>query len=131
MEQEAESVPNSESRPTLLGHLAGVLEDHVNLAALEGRYEADLFMRRIFVLAAVVILCMAAFLLAQVAVIYGLSALGMPIWGASLLLGSVYALMGAMVFWRFGRRNPHAGAPFSGTRRELVHTLQWIQKLFS
>lgn len=123
--------PVDEPKHGIFADVAGVLEDHVNLAALESQYELELLAKRLVAFSAAFILALAAFLLAQVAVIYGLVAIGLPAWGACLLLVALYGVVAALIVTRWGTRNAKAGAPFSGTRRELVKTLQWIQKLSS
>jgi|GEM_PF-3104932 len=117
---------------SVLADLAGVLEDHVNLAALEAQYELEQARRRFLVAGIALMLGLSAFLLGQVAIVDGLVALfKWPVWVVCLLLMGVYGGAAAYIFNRYGARDPKAGTPFSGTRLELIETLQWIQKLFS
>jgi uncharacterized membrane protein YqjE len=119
-------------RPSLLADLAGVLEDHVNLAALEAQFEVQQASRRFLVLAIAAVLGLSGFLLLQVAIVDGLVVLlKLPVWGVCLILTVIYGTAAAVIFNTYGQRDPKAGTPFSGTRRELIGTLQWIQKLFS
>ena len=118
--------------PSLLANLAGVLEDHVNLATVEAQYEVEQARRRFMVMGVALLLGGVAFLLGQVAIVDGLVALfKLPVWAVCLILMVIYGGVAAYIFNNFGQRDLKAGAPFSGTRRELIETLQWIQKLFS
>jgi uncharacterized membrane protein YqjE len=118
--------------PSLLANLAGVLEDHVNLATIEAEFEVDQARRRFLVLGVALMLGSIAFLLGQVAIVDGLVALlKLPVWAVCLILMVIYGSAAAYIVTHFGRRDPKAGTPFAGTRRELIGTLQWIQKLFS
>ena len=131
-----EETTNGHSRethpPSLLANIAGVLEDHVHLATVEAQYEMDQARRRFLVLGTALVLGAIAFLLGQVAIVDGLVALfKLPVWAVCLILMVIYGGVAAYIATHFGQRDPKAGAPFSGTRRELIETLQWIQKLFS
>jgi len=120
-----------ERHPSLFADLAGVVEDHIHLATLEAQYEIQQTRRRAFFLAVAGILALAAFLLGQVAIVYGLVDLfKWPVWAVCLLLMVVYGVVAAFIVVNYTARDLKAGAPFSGTRRELIDTLQWIQKLF-
>lgn len=121
-----------ERHPTLFADLAGVVEDHVHLATLEAQYEIQQARRRMLLIGVAGILAMTAFLLGQVAIVDGLVALlKLPVWAVCLLLMVIYGAAAAFVIKNYTARDPKAGAPFSGTRREMIETLQWIQKLFS
>lgn len=120
-----------ERHPSLFADLAGVLEDHVHLATLEAQYEIQQTRRRALFLGVAGILALSAFLLGQVAIVDGLVSLfKLPVWAVCLLLMVVYGAVAAFIVKNYTERDPKAGAPFSGTRRELIDTLQWIQKLF-
>lgn len=118
------------SKSSILLEFLAILEDHLHLAALEGRYELSLLAKRVFAWSAALMLATAAFLLMQVAVIYGLSR-WMPVWAACLLLGGAYALAAIGLLYAFTRRDPRAGGMFSGTRREVFNTIQWIRQILS
>jgi hypothetical protein len=116
----------------LLANLAGILEDHVHLATVEAKYEVDQARRRFVAMGIALILGAIAFLLGQVAIVDGLGALfKLPVWAVCLILTVIYGSLAAYMFNSFGKRDLKAGAPFAGTRRELIATLQWIQQLFS
>jgi uncharacterized membrane protein YqjE len=130
--EETNGQPHTAKPPSLLANLAGVLEDHVHLATVEAQYEVDQARRRFLVMGIALILGAIAFLLGQVAIVDGLVNLfKLPVWAVCLILMVLYGGTAAYIFQNFGLRDPKAGAPFSGTRRELIETLQWIQKLFS
>src|SRR5690349_697800 len=103
---------NGQPPHSFLSELTGIIEDHLNLAALEGQYEIERATKKFVALAFSLILFGAAFLLAQVAVIYGLSLI-MPIWAASLLLAVVYGAAAGGLVWRLGRRDPKVGPAFA------------------
>jgi len=116
---------------SVLADVTAMLEDHMDLAALETQYEVEQAGRRSVAFGIIFMLALAAFLLVQVSVIYGLSALGMPVWGACLVMASVYALSAIAIFVRWGRRDARIGPAFAATRREMGETVQWMQKIFS
>ena len=129
---QAQDAEESAHQPSVFANLAGVFEDHVNLLALEAEYEMGQARRRLLAAAIGMLLGLAAFLLGQVAIVDGLVALfKIPVWAACLLLMVVYGSIAAYIVKRYALRDRKAGRPFAGTRRELIGTLQWIQKLFS
>jgi hypothetical protein len=121
----------TDERRSLFAEILHVFRGHVDLAGLEARYEAGQAMRRLLAFGAAALLGIAAFVYLQLAIVAGLVALGLKLVYASLILAAVYGA-GAYVILRFlARRDPNAGQPFEGTRREMEDTLEWIQKLFS
>ena len=130
METEENGSAATQQRPVRKRtHWAGILEDHLNLAALECEYEVSQGTRLLTIWAAAFALILAAFLLIQVGIVYGLASLGLPIWGACLLLGALYTTVAIVGIFRFGRRDPKAGPAFSGTMRELRESLRWMRSL--
>jgi len=121
-----------EQKPkTFLSELAGVLSDHIDLVSLEAGYESQQAARRLAAIVVAACLLFGAFVLLQVAILFGLARLGIGVGWASLGLAVLYGLIGTGIAARWGRRDPKVGSPFEGTRREVKESLQWIQKLFS
>jgi len=117
--------------PSVLADVSAMIEDHLDLAALETHYELQQAGKRGFAFAVIFMLALAAFLLAQVAVVFGLAALGLSIWVSCLVIAALYALAAVGIYVRWGRRDPRVGPAFAGTRREVGETLRWVQKIFS
>jgi uncharacterized membrane protein YqjE len=121
----------NDHKKTVVGEILDVLSDHLELAGLEARYESQTLARRFTAILVTAILAFGAFVMLQIAIIFGLAKVGIGIGWASLSLAAFYGVLGTVVFWKFGRRDPRGGGPFAGTRREVKESLQWIQKLFS
>lgn len=121
----------SERKTTIWRELAGQLSDHVDLAALELRYEGTQAMRRLAALGIMLILILTGFIVLQVAIIEGLGRFGLSMGWATLLLSGIYFLGAIIVYMVFCRRDPRLGPPFAASQREVHETLRWIQKLFS
>jgi heme A synthase len=122
---------DNEKRSTIWREATAQFADHVELAALELRYEARQAKRRAVAAATVLILVLTGFILVQAGIILSLMRAGLPAWVASFVLGGTYLVLALVVYVLFGRRDKRAGPPFQGTQRELGETLRWIQNLFS
>jgi len=106
------------------------ISDHIELAALEWRYEKDQSLRTVAAIGAAVFLLFFAFALIQIALIRALMVAGLSLGLACMVLAAVYATSAVVIVMKFGKRDRRAGEPFAGTRREARETFQWIQKLF-
>src|SRR5436853_594203 len=71
------------------------------------------------------------YVILQIAWVRGLMALGLPLGGATLVLSFVYLGVATYLGMQGGKRNPAAGSPFEGSRRELDRSKEWIRKRFS
>jgi len=122
---------DTDPKQTVISEVLDVLSDHVEILSLEWRYESRQAARRLAAVGIALVLSFTAFLLLQVALVYGLMAAGLNAGWASLLLAAIYMIAGAFAWQIFGRRDIRAGRPFEATRRQLPESKQWIQKLFS
>jgi len=122
---------NGHSRRSAIGEFISLLEDQMDLAALEGDYEKKHHLRRIGAVAAAAILGFVAFILLQVAIVMGIASFGIPLGWSCVVVASAYVVIGAMLLVKFARRDPRVGQPFQGTRTELRKNLRWIAELFS
>ena len=122
---------NGQETPALLPQILNLIEDHIELAHLEYRYEKTQSWRQLGVGALTAFCALSAFLFIQVAAILGLVRAGVPLYAICLGLGVVYTVCGFIFYRRFGHRDPRAGEPFQGSREELTRSLQWIQHLLS
>jgi len=122
---------DTEPRKTVVSEVLDVLSDHAEILSLEWRYESRQAGRRLAAIGVAVVLGLSAFLLLQVALVYGLMVAGLNAGWASLLLAAIYMIAGAVVWRILGKRDPRAGRPFEATRKQLPESKQWIQKLFS
>jgi uncharacterized membrane protein YqjE len=121
----------SENKTSIWREVAGQVSDHVDLAALELRYETQQAGKRLLAAGIIFVLALTGFIVLQVAAIGWLTRAGLSIGVAALLLSFSYFALAAAVYWKLGRRDKRAGPPFLATQRELHETLQWIQKIFS
>ena len=130
LEAESEEVPSKKTR-SFLSHLITILQDHLELAELEWKYERGQVQRRIAAWAIAALLILVAVVLLQIALISALMSQGLSLGVVCLTLTVVYGVIAGGIAFLFGRRDPKAGDPFQGTKQELLRNLQWIQKLFS
>jgi uncharacterized membrane protein YqjE len=119
------------TKPSFLREALGMLEDHAELASLEWRYERSQAIRRLVAVAIATGLAFGAFLLLLIATVYGLVSLGLNVGWVALGLGVLCAIASAIIVQTVGQRDPRAGRPFEGTRRQAHESIEWIQKLFS
>ena len=115
----------------ILNHVLELVEDHVELAHLEYRYERDQSWRRLAVGAITAVCVLGSCLFFQIALLLGLMKAGIPLYVLCLFFGVVYAGASALIYRRFGKRDPRLGESFQGTREEFTRSLQWIHRLFS
>jgi len=111
--------------------LFAVLEDHLELAALEWDYEKKQSSRRFSAILAAGALVISAFVLLNIALVRALAAFGGSLGWVCVGLGVLYVLAGVLFYRYGGLRDPRVGEPFQGTRQELNRSLEWIQKHFS
>jgi hypothetical protein len=121
----------STRRSNVWRDMAGQVSDHVELAALEFRYEAAQAKKRAQAWAVVFLLVLTGFIILQVAAVAGLVKLGLSLAGSSGILALAYFVLGSLVYWIQGRRDKRAGAPFAASQKEIKESLRWIQRLFS
>jgi hypothetical protein len=121
----------TETQTNIWKEVAGQISDHVDLASLEMRYEAEHAGKKLFSAAIIFILVLTGFIVLQVAVIGALMKLGLSLGLSALIVSVIYFALAAGVFQVLGRRNKRAGPPFIGTQRELHETMRWIQKILS
>jgi uncharacterized membrane protein YqjE len=122
---------NGESKKSITGEVLSLLEDHMELASLEWEYEKTQTKRRLGALAVIALLAMSAFAFLQIAIVYGLVALGLTFPLASLVLAGTYLIIAAILCSTMGKRDKRAGEPFQGTRQEIRRNIKWIRQIFS
>lgn len=120
-----------EPKKTMINEVLDVLSDHAEILSLEWRYESRQAAQRLVAIGVALVLGLTAFLLLQVAVVYGLMAIGLNAGWASLILAVIYLITGVVIWQTVWKRDTRAGRPFEATRRQLLESKQWIQKLFS
>jgi hypothetical protein len=120
-----------EDRSSLWRDVMEQISDHLDLAALELRYETQQAKKRLLAAVIVLILVLTGFMLLQVALVEGLMRVGLSLGLASFFLSLAYFTLALVAYWVLGRRDKRAGPPFFGTLREIHETLRWIQKTFS
>jgi len=120
-----------ETRGSIWKDVAEQMSDHVDLAALELRFEARQAAKLLWVAGVVLILVLTAFIVLQVAIVGALMRAGLSMGLAALLLSALYVALALAVYGMFGRRDKRMGPPFIGTQTEMRETLRWIQKIFS
>jgi uncharacterized membrane protein YqjE len=120
-----------EGRSSIWRDVTEQISDHVDLAALELRYETKQAKKRLLAAAASAVLVLTGFIVLQVALVGALMRAGLSLSLASFLLSLAYFLLALVVYWTLGRRDKRTGPPFLATQREIHETLRWIQKIFS
>ena len=121
----------TDKRSTIWSEVAGQISDHVDLASLELRFEADRAGKKLLACAIVFVLVLTGFIVLQVALVGALMKAGLSLGISALSLSGFYFVLALAVYGTLGRRNKRAGPPFSATQRELHETLRWIQKILS
>jgi hypothetical protein len=121
----------SNRRNNLWRDVTGQMSDHVELAALELRYETSQAKRRALAWAVVLVLVMTGFIILQVAVVAVLMKTGLSLARSSGILALAYFGLGALIYGLRGRRDGRAGPPFAASQKEIKESLRWIQRLFS
>ena len=123
--------PEAERKKGIFDDLRAMLADQTELARLEWRYESAQAARRGLALVAAALLLASAVGILEAVTLHLFVKAGLSWLAAASTLG-VLDLIGAGALWRFaGRRDPRAGQPFEGSRREALETVAWIRKLFS
>ncbi len=118
-------------KPSILQSVVGLLQDQLDLFSLELGFEKRQVRRRALALVAIGIFGLLSAALFQVAIVLWLAKEAPNIAGVCGLLGLLYGVIAGGIFWGLGRRDPRAGKPFEGSRRQLDENLKWIQTLFS
>jgi uncharacterized membrane protein YqjE len=111
--------------------VAEQVADHVDLASLELRFEAERATKKLVVAAAAFILVLTGFIVLQVAIVGGLMKTGLSLGLSATLLSSLYFLLAIGIYLKWGKRDRRAGQPFARTQTELRETLKWIQNILS
>ncbi len=117
-------------RHTIWKDVADQLSDHIELASLELSYESDRAAKKLFAVAAMLVLVLTGFIVLQVALIGGLMRLGLSLGVSALIFSTLYFVAAYAIFHRT-RRDKRAGPPFAATQRELKESIQWIQNILS
>ena len=103
---------------SLVDAVLGALAQALELAGLEARLAARSLARALLLALLGLLLIVCACLLAQAALIAGLLAAGLPVWGALALTAAINAVAFALVGRR--RRELLKAASFRATRRQLA-----------
>jgi len=114
-----------------LERVLSLLEDHVELAHLEYRFESDQARREAAFCGAAVLCAFLGFTFLQIALIIGLLRIGIPLYVLCLFFSVFYGCAGVFIYHRYGKRDPRVGEPFQGTREEAGKSLRWIHQLLS
>jgi uncharacterized membrane protein YqjE len=117
--------------PSLRQRILGLLDDHLELAQLECRYESEAGRRRLIALAFVALCLVSAFVFMQIVLTRTLLHRGWSLSGACLALALFWSAAGLGIYLKAGRRDPRVPEAFEGTRQELRRSLQWMQKHIS
>lgn len=123
--------PEPEAPKSTVGEMLSLLEDQMDLAALEWDFEKKHNVRRFGAIAGAVVLFLSAFVVLQAAAILGLVALGLGPGWACLALAGLELLVGGLLLSAMGKRDPKVGEPFKGTRQEFRKNIQWIRQILS
>jgi hypothetical protein len=118
-------------KPSAFREAAGLLEDHLSLAAVEAEYELALWRRRAIWIGLGVVACLAALVWLEVTAFWGLAAIGLAPVACSGILFGFHALVAAIAIIVAKRRDESAGQPFEGSKEQWRRTRVWIQELFS
>jgi len=118
------------TKKSFIGEALGLLEDQIELVALEWQYEKSHSLRRILAVVFGVLFAVAAFSMMLVAAVLGLVSLGLTTAQACLILGGILAVIAAILLLGFTQRDPQAGPPFQGSREEARKNIQWIRRFF-
>ena len=121
----------TDRRSTIWREVAGQISDHMDLASLELRYEAQHAGKKLLAAAIIFLLVLTGFIVLQVALVGALMKGGFSLGVSALILSGVYFLLALVVYGALAHRDKRVGPPFSATQRELHETLQWIQKILS
>ena len=117
--------------PSLGRRILELLENHLELVQLECRYESGVGRRRLYSMAFAVLCLVSAFVFIQVVLTVVLLYWGFPLYATCLTLALFWAVVGVLIYQKYGQRDPLVREPFEGTRQELRTSLQWIQKNIS
>ncbi len=117
--------------PSLPNRLLDLVDDHIELAELETRYELKKGHKRLEALLAVGLGIAATFVLVLVSLLDALMRAGVPIYASGLILALLVGGASYAIYHHHGQRDAEAGEAFSGSRQELRRTLQWIRQHLS
>jgi uncharacterized membrane protein YqjE len=121
----------TEKRGNIWSEVAAQVSDHVDLASLELRFEAEHAGKKLLAAGIIFVLVLTGFIVLQVAIVGALMRAGLSLGLSALLLSGLYFLSAIWVYLKLGRRDRRAGPPFAATQRELHQTMRWIQKILS
>lgn len=121
----------TEKRGSLWRDVTDQLSDHLDLAALELRYEAQVAGKKLVAGAIMFLLILTGFIVLQVALVGALMKVGLSLGVSALILSGIYFILAFAVFEVLGRRDKRVGPPFAASQREIHETIKWIQKILS
>jgi uncharacterized membrane protein YqjE len=124
-------MPQVSNRFSFSKRILDLIEDHLDLAQLEWRYESETGRRRLGGLALAALSAFAALIMIHLMLIDLLHRWGMPLYGIGLLLAVLWSGVAWYAYQRFARRAPDVGTPFQATREELRNTLRWTRQNLS
>jgi uncharacterized membrane protein YqjE len=127
----AENGTETKAKTNIWREVTEQISDHVDLAALELRFETQQAGKRLLAAGIIFILALTGFIVLQVALVGWLMRVGLSLGISAFLLSLVYFVLAAVVYWTLGRRDNRSGPPFLATQREIHETIKWIQKIFS
>jgi len=110
--------------------MINLLQDSLQLTALEWDYERSRLLKRLCFLGAGVILALTAYIFAQAALVWYLINLGGSTGWILAGLAGGNALVAFLLIGYGGRRDPRIGKPFEGSIEEWRENLKWIQRFF-
>lgn len=106
------------------------VQKHIQLAALEGREEAEAWVKLLLGGAVVLVVALVAFLLLNVAVLV-LIGTATGTWAAtSGVLGLIYLIVAGSLAWRISRWWTRRPAALQATKEELDKTKEWLRELW-
>ncbi len=121
----------TEKHSTIWRDVTEQVSDHLDLAALELRFESQQAIKKLLAVAVCGMLVLTGFIVLQVSLVGAMMRFGLSLGVSALVLSLVYFALAMAVYWILGRRDKRAGPPFIGTQKELHETLRWIQKILS
>ncbi len=110
--------------------MSGLLQDHLDLAALEWVFEIQEGRRRFLSLGLGAVLLFTSFIYLQFPLVGWLITRGWSWERVGSVMGGIYFVSGALVVWFLGRRRKGVGPPFHVSLIELTRSLHWIEKRF-
>ena len=117
--------------PSFSHEILDLLKEHFELGQLEWRYESEAGQRRLQIMAFAGLCLLSAFVYLQIILTLSLLHWGLPLFGTCFGLALFWAILGALVYVKYGRRDVRVPEPFAGSIQESRRTIEWMQKNFS